>query len=167
MSYGVAMMSISRKLIMLFWSLTWFDYINLCSIDVFLGNKFQFSWQDLVAFCGLITVSEALTRTLHDGGLFTHTYRVDSRLVPSQWETSLLCKAVSHWLGVNLESALYKDPGWSSGHYKASHGSLLSCLFLDLLWVFSPRLLAVIWEMFHTKNWKMSQQEWVITLCIK
>ena len=33
-------------------------------------------------------------------------YRTDSRLAPSQWETSLQCNAVSHWLGANLESAL-------------------------------------------------------------
>ena len=31
----------------------------------------------------------------------------DSRLAPSQWETSLQSNAVSHWLGANLESALY------------------------------------------------------------
>ena len=30
----------------------------------------------------------------------------DSRLVPSQWETALLCNDVSHWLGASLESAL-------------------------------------------------------------
>ena len=30
----------------------------------------------------------------------------DSRLEPSQWETSLQSNAVSHWLGANLESAL-------------------------------------------------------------
>ena len=30
---------------------------------------------------------------------------VDSRLAPSQWETSLQSNAVSHWLGANLESA--------------------------------------------------------------
>ena len=33
-----------------------------------------------------------------------HT-RADSRLAPSQWETSLQSNAVSHWLGANLESA--------------------------------------------------------------
>ena len=33
-------------------------------------------------------------------------YRADSRLEPSQWETSLQCNAVSHWLGANWESAL-------------------------------------------------------------
>ena len=33
--------------------------------------------------------------------------RADSRLAPSQWETSLQSNTVSHWLGANLESALY------------------------------------------------------------
>ena len=32
-------------------------------------------------------------------------YRSDSRFVPSQWETALLCNDVSHWLGAKLESA--------------------------------------------------------------
>ena len=32
--------------------------------------------------------------------------RVDSRLAPSQWETSLQSNAVSRWLDANLESVL-------------------------------------------------------------
>ena len=32
--------------------------------------------------------------------------RADSRFAPSQWETALLCNAVSQWLGASLESAL-------------------------------------------------------------
>ena len=32
--------------------------------------------------------------------------RADSRLAPRQWDTLLQSKAVSHWLGANLESAL-------------------------------------------------------------
>ena len=32
--------------------------------------------------------------------------RADSRFASSQWETSLPCNDVSHWLGINLESAL-------------------------------------------------------------
>ena len=32
--------------------------------------------------------------------------RVDYRLAPGQWETSLQSNTVSHWLGANLESAL-------------------------------------------------------------
>ena len=33
--------------------------------------------------------------------------RADSRFAPRQWETALLCDDVSHWLGANLESALF------------------------------------------------------------
>ena len=33
--------------------------------------------------------------------------RADYRLAPSQWETSLQSNAISHWLGANLESALW------------------------------------------------------------
>ena len=29
--------------------------------------------------------------------------KADSRIVPSQWETALLCNDVSHWLGAKLE----------------------------------------------------------------
>ena len=32
--------------------------------------------------------------------------RADSMFAPGQWETALLCKAVSNWLGASLESAL-------------------------------------------------------------
>ena len=35
-----------------------------------------------------------------------YTYRADSRLAPSQWETSLQSNVVFHWMGANLESAL-------------------------------------------------------------
>ena len=34
-------------------------------------------------------------------------FRADSRLAPSQWETSLQSNAVSHWLDADLESALH------------------------------------------------------------
>ena len=33
--------------------------------------------------------------------------RTDTRFAPSQWETTLLCNDVSHWLGASLTSALY------------------------------------------------------------
>ena len=33
--------------------------------------------------------------------------RADSRFAPSQWKTALLCNDVTHWLGTNLESALF------------------------------------------------------------
>ena len=45
-------------------------------------------------------------------------HRADSRLAPSQWETSLQSNAVSHWLGANLESALKKPVAWFLAHYE-------------------------------------------------
>ena len=33
--------------------------------------------------------------------------RAESRFAPGQWATALLCNDVSHWLGANLEPALY------------------------------------------------------------
>ena len=33
-------------------------------------------------------------------------HRANSRFAPSQWETTLLCNDVSHWLGTSLKSAL-------------------------------------------------------------
>ena len=38
-----------------------------------------------------------------------HWNRADSRFVPNQWKTALLCNDVSHWLGSNLESPWLKD----------------------------------------------------------
>ena len=35
------------------------------------------------------------------------TYRADSMLAPSQWETALLCNDVSAWLGANVETVQY------------------------------------------------------------
>ena len=34
-------------------------------------------------------------------------YSADSKFAASQWETLLQSNAISHWLGANLESALY------------------------------------------------------------
>ena len=38
---------------------------------------------------------------------FNRYARADSRFAPGQWETSLQSNAISHWLGANLDSALY------------------------------------------------------------
>ena len=60
-------------------------------------------------------------------------HRADSRFVPSQWETSLLCNHVSHWLGANLESALHCAPD--------SHLCPLPCSQATLCWWWSFRSL--------------------------
>ena len=38
-------------------------------------------------------------KTLGKKGWIENTYRADSRFVPSQWETTLLCNNLSHWPG--------------------------------------------------------------------
>ena len=56
----------------------------------------------------------------------TQTYlRNDSMFTPSQWETSLQSNDVSHWLGANLESALYLCGGLT---YIVLITGLLFCL---------------------------------------
>ena len=53
--------------------------------------------------------------------------RVDSRLAPSQWETSLQSNAVSHWLGANLESALsFVAAAWLN-HLVQHHNQTIWC----------------------------------------
>ena len=42
---------------------------------------------------------------LQNTSLKNTRYRADSKFVPSQWETALLCNNISHWLGASLESA--------------------------------------------------------------
>ena len=48
--------------------------------------------------------------------LGTHMLRADSMFAANQWETSLQCNAVSHWLGANIESALYGVAVMSMSH---------------------------------------------------
>ena len=55
----------------------------------------------------------SLVQANHHCQQFSHRHlvsadftRADSRLAPSQWQTSLQSNAVSHWLDANLESAL-------------------------------------------------------------
>ena len=50
-------------------------------------------------------------------------YRAYFRLAPNQWETSLQCNAVSHWLGANPESTLIEY--WCSSLRKCRHGNMM------------------------------------------
>ena len=59
--------------------------------------------------------------------LILHYIRADSRLAPSQWETSLQSNDVSHWLSANLESALlYAVPPSDSDKLNRLLGACLS-----------------------------------------
>ena len=65
--------------------------------------------------------------------------RADSRFAPSQWETALLCNAVSHWLGTNLESAL----DWMClvlNKYHSHDGLLMSYIISDSAMLETPQL---------------------------
>ena len=58
---------------------------------------------------GSVVPCDLVTLWFHKGFMWIMYYypRADSRLAPSQLETLLQSNAVSHWLGANLESALY------------------------------------------------------------
>ena len=65
----------------------------------------------------------------------------DSRFVPSQWETPLLCNDVSHWLGANLESAL------RSYFRGVSSGLMWLCLASgNLIWQPGASISSITWS---------------------
>ena len=74
-----------------------------------------------------------------------YTFMADSRLASSQWETSLQSNAVSHWLGANLESALY-IVHWYTCTMVASHihASLIVYQGLQLLFDDNAVLVCII-----------------------
>ena len=55
-----------------------------------------------------VTSKDAILNTINTIHSLPIAYlsKADSRFVPNQWETALLCNDVSHWLGANLEAAL-------------------------------------------------------------
>ena len=56
------------------------------------------------AYCDMTGDAWTLSVTCHAGRWINS--KADSRLAPSQWETSLQSNTISHLLGTNLESAL-------------------------------------------------------------
>ena len=63
---------------------------------------------DITTYHDITRVSRPCRSHLFDRPIgYISTYRADSRFAPSQWEMALLCNDISHWLGANLESALY------------------------------------------------------------
>ena len=47
-------------------------------------------------------VYELFIKTFYNLGWYLYGIRVNSRFMPHQWETALLCNDVSRWLGTNL-----------------------------------------------------------------
>ena len=79
--------------------------------------------------------------------------RADSRFAPSQWETSLLCNAVSHWLGANLESALcctWKQLGThATVHHQCTLKTSVKNVEVRIKWPTFCR-----WQKMHFPTWK-------------
>ena len=63
--------------------------------------------------------------TLLCGGI--RTLRTYSKFAPSQWEMALLCNAISHWLGANLESALTLESILPWNIYSVKYSSKTVC----------------------------------------
>ena len=90
-------------------------YSHTLSMLVYLGINFTFS-PHISCFptnvtCNLRNVYLNKHSSIHRGKLGSSAKiqpdtRADSRFEPSQWEATLLCNDVSHWLDTNLESAL-------------------------------------------------------------
>ena len=75
------------------------------TIVYFHGNALEMSSARWQPFCsGLKLLNVISIKSMRC--IIIH-FRADSRLAPSQWETSLQSNGISHWLGVNLESALH------------------------------------------------------------
>ena len=89
--------------------------------------------------------------------------RADSRFAPSQWETSLQSNAVSHWLGVNLESALRWYTHFCSNIFSVITwktvipNSVLCWLGLPVGTLYCMRSMVDSWRRF-TVSWKSSTQ---------
>ena len=77
-------------------------------------------------------------------------YRADSRFAPSQWETALHCKDVSHWLGASLESTLINIGGLLTISIFIQNTLIFSPIFssytISLHWVGTGRLEPSWWK---------------------
>ena len=93
-----------------------------------------------------ITPRHVHTQTLHThvvcslvakkvfcGSEYPHTYRADSRLAPSQWETALLYNVISHWLGANWNQPYLCVAcfWWAGYHYKDVPMGLMASILYD------------------------------------
>ena len=87
----------------------WYHSVSITPIyansQICFYSLLKFNWNVIFQ----IVVSDCLNICTEDNSsapVELCSIRADSRLAPSQWETSLQSNAISHWLGANLESAL-------------------------------------------------------------
>ena len=93
----------------------------------------------------------------HGWVITSHNFiRADSRLAPIQWEMALFCNDVSHWLGANLESALFHE--WHNLSMpiktkKVLGGHTLSTCFSAIgPWPCPSEIVANLWPPIPAKN---------------
>ena len=80
-------------------------------------------------------------------------------LRPSEWETSLQCNTVSHWLDANLESALYIMPCESHWlvHYCQLYPAVFLLGFLSTFFVSSKRSIEIKIRLLFSSLWNKVQ----------
>ena len=94
------------------WVIYLYCYIVICDLETFT-SLLEFQWNSMQNILPILDplIHPICTEWVHyfcqancvtDNG----TFRADSRFAPSQWETTLLCSNISHWLGASLESTL-------------------------------------------------------------
>ena len=76
------------------------NYLSANELWRNLSVRFRFRWPFL--YCN----NSRFLRHVHSLDIYSKQCRADSRFAPSQWETTLLCNDVSHWLGARLKSTL-------------------------------------------------------------
>ena len=84
--------------------------------------------------------------------------RVDSRLVSSQWETSLQSNGISHWLGANLEWALYSMDLFFNSSFNWSFICIFrnECVYAKCVWFCTELLSCLLWLLIYylaTSSW--------------
>ena len=123
--YDKHYMNVTMRLICIIFQHYWFTPIDICAVlkihklhcaatpgtlwldDLLQINGISSAWKISVKHLQQM-LYVALTRCINRKSGFM----ADSRLAPSQWETSSQSNAISHWLGTSLESALsYMIPG--------------------------------------------------------
>ena len=88
----------------------WINNNGGCDMDMlhskhYLGRwnmtSYTMSWYDTM---NQVNSNACMIVNIYDEPC--HVTKADSRLAPSQWEMTLLCNDISHWLGTNIESTL-------------------------------------------------------------
>ena len=86
--------------------------------------------------------------TLYTG--MTCHFTAGSRFAPSLWETALLCKDVSHWLGASLESAMRVWAPivrtWATTLHICRVFSCNMFLYIRMLYHLCQHWMAAIWK---------------------